>query len=72
MINAYWEQLEFEVPPVAEFSGHDWKRWIDTSQESPDDISSWSEAVAVRNAVFPVQPRSVVVLVSRIKNKGKR
>jgi glycogen operon protein len=67
MINAYWEQLEFEVPPVAEFSGHDWKRWIDTSQESPDDISSWSEAVAVRKAVLPVQPRSVVVLVSRLK-----
>jgi glycogen operon protein len=72
MINAYWEQLEFEVPPVVEFSGHDWKRWIDTSRESPDDISSWSEAVTVRNSVVPVQSRSVVALVSRIKNRGKR
>jgi glycogen operon protein len=71
MANAYWEPLEFEVPQVEEFSGHDWKRWIDTAQESPDDISSWSEAVEVREAVYPVQPRSVVILAARLKNNGK-
>jgi glycogen operon protein len=67
MINAYWEELEFEVPPVKEFNGHDWKRWIDTSQESPDDICSWDEAEVIQEVAYPVQPRSVVVLVSRIK-----
>ena len=70
MFNAYWEELAFEVPPVAEFSGHEWKRWIDTSRESPDDICSWDEAASVRETVCPVQSRSVVVLVSRIKNHG--
>jgi glycogen operon protein len=70
MINAYWEELEFEVPQVAEFSGHDWKRWIDTSLESPDDISSWNEAVLVRETAYPVQPRSMVSLVSLVKNHG--
>ena len=64
MTNAYWEELEFEVPQFTEFSGHDWKRWIDTSLESPDDISFWNEAVLVRGTVYPVQPRSIVCLVS--------
>lgn len=71
MINTFWEELKFEVPPVTEFNGHDWNRWIDTSLESPEDISSWDEAEAVREAVYPVQPRSVVVLVARLKNHGK-
>ena len=66
MINAHWEELKFEVPPVGELIGHDWKRWIDTSRESPDDVCSWNEAEAVREAVYAVQPRSVVVLVSRL------
>ncbi|HYQ48790.1 MAG TPA: alpha-amylase family glycosyl hydrolase, partial [Thermodesulfovibrionales bacterium] len=72
MINAYWEDLAFEVPEVADFSGSNWKRWIDTSRESPDDICSWDEASVVREKVCLLQPRSVVVLFSRITNKGKR
>lgn len=71
MINAYWEGLEFDVPPVSEFECEVWMRWIDTARESPDDISSWDEASVVREAVYPVQPRSLVVLVSRVKNRGK-
>ena len=67
MINAYWGELAFEVPPAAEFSGEGWKRWIDTSLEPPDDISDWEEAVRVSEAVCRVQPRSWVVLVSRVK-----
>ncbi|HYQ59975.1 MAG TPA: hypothetical protein VEP29_02920, partial [Desulfatiglandales bacterium] len=70
MVNAYWEGLEFEIPSVPELSGG-WMRWIDTSRESPDDICPWNEAVAVQDALFPVQSRSVGVLVSQIKNKGK-
>jgi glycogen operon protein len=71
MINAYWDELEFEVPLVKEFNGHDWNRWIDTSRESPDDICSWDEAVVVQEVAYPVQPRSMVVIVSRIKDQGK-
>ena len=68
MINTFWEELKFEVPVTAELSGSGWMRWIDTFRESPEDISSWDDAVAVREAVYPVQPRSVVVLVTRIEN----
>ena len=68
MVNAYWEELEFEIPSVPEPSDSVWMRWIDTFRESPDDISSWDEAEAIREDVYPVSPRSLVVLVSRIKN----
>ena len=68
MFNAYWEGLAFEVPLVDEFSGHGWKRWIDTSLESPEDICSWHEAAEVRETVYTVRPRSLAVLVSRVKN----
>ena len=63
MINAFWEELRFEVPPE-DLSGSGWKRWIDTSRETPDDICYWDEAEAVRENVYPVQPRSVVILIA--------
>jgi isoamylase len=68
MVNAYWEELEFEIPSVPGPSDRVWMRWIDTFRESPYDISSWDEAAVVREAAIPVQPRSMVILVSRIKN----
>jgi len=71
MVNAYWEGLEFEIPSVPELSGTSWMRWIDTSRQSPDDICTWDEAEAVQDAVYPVQPRSLVVLVGRLKNHRK-
>jgi len=70
MVNAYWEGLEFEIPAVPELFGG-WMRWIDTFRESPDDISTWEDAAAIRGNVYQVQPRSIVVLVSRLKSKGK-
>ncbi len=71
MINAYWEQLTFEVPPTVEFSGNDWIRWIDTSLESPDDICTWDEAPVIREASYAVQPRSLVVFIAKLKEHGK-
>ena len=70
MINAYWEELSFEIPPVPEPSDTGWMRWIDTFREAPDDISSWDEAEAVREAAYPVHPRSVVLLVARLEEYG--
>jgi isoamylase len=72
MVNAYWEQLTFEVPPLAESAGHDWMRWIDTARESPDDICNWDEAVPVLEPICHVQPRSLVVLVAWLLNNEKR
>jgi len=70
MVNAYWEGLEFEVPSVPKRSGG-WMRWIDTSRESPDDICHWEEAEAVRENVYLVKPRSVVILVAGMENYGE-
>ena len=72
MINAYWEGLKFDVPPVPEPEYEAWMRWIDTARESPDDISSWDTALAVTDTSYAVHPRSLVVLVSRLKSPGRR
>ncbi|MBI4766483.1 MAG: glycogen debranching protein GlgX [Deltaproteobacteria bacterium] len=63
MLNAFWEPLAFELPP----SQNAWQRWIDTALDSPDDISPWDRAPAVSGATYPVQPRSIVVLMELIK-----
>jgi len=64
MLNAYWEPLEFELPPVADGGRHPWRRWIDTSLESPDDIVEWERTAAVPGYSYRVGPRSIVVLVA--------
>jgi len=60
--NAYWEPLDFELPPLAQ-EGR-WRRWIDTAIESPGDIGPWNEAAPVAGASYRAAPRSVVVLWS--------
>jgi isoamylase len=77
MMNAYWEALDFELPPIeapsnnlsqdsgGEGNGVPWRRWIDTSLDSPEDICSWIDAPDVRDSTYRVQPRSIVVLVSQ-------
>jgi glycogen operon protein len=66
--NAYWEPLEFELPPVPEQFGDRWYRWIDTYRESPDDICFWEKAEAVCENVYLVKPRSLVILVAGMEN----
>jgi glycogen operon protein len=60
ILNAYWESLEFELPPVPE--GKPWRRWIDTCLPSPQDIAEWQTAPPVSGPAYRVGPRSVVVL----------
>ena len=33
ILNAYWEPLDFELPPVGDDGASSWRRWIDTSLE---------------------------------------
>jgi glycogen operon protein len=61
ILNAYWEPLEFELPPPSE-DGETWRRWIDTSLESPDDIAEWQSAPVVTERTYRAEPRSVIVL----------
>jgi glycogen operon protein len=71
MFNSYWEALEFELPPAGESPASGWHRWIDTSLDSPDDICEEASAPALTGATCRVQPRSIVVLVARLLNKGE-
>jgi glycogen operon protein len=58
--NAYWEALEFELPPTTPQAP--WRRWIDTSLDSPDDIAEWNSAALVTDRSYRAGPRSVVIL----------
>ena len=60
ILNGYWEPLEFELPPLA--SGKPWRRWIDTSLPSPQDIVEWKSAPRVLDKMYQVGPHSVVML----------
>jgi isoamylase len=62
--NAYWQPLEFELPPVIPGYGP-WRLRIDTSQSAPRDVCIGPEAPMVDSASLLVQPRSSVFLYSR-------
>jgi isoamylase len=62
IVNAYWEELEFELPPPAAETGSRWYRIIDTYLESPDDISSEGKRCLAAGMTYRAKPRSVVVL----------
>jgi glycogen operon protein len=67
MMNAYWEPLTFELPALEE--GRQWRRWIDTSLESPHDIRPWQEAEAYSDATYVVSPRAVVALWGELERR---
>ena len=62
IFNSYWEALDFELPLVRNSDTHPWRRWIDTSLDSPEDILEWQTAPSVPGCTYRVGPRSVVVL----------
>ena len=64
ILNAYWEPLDFELPPPSE-GDEGWRRWIDTSLDSPQDIVEWSTAPLVTVPTYRAEPRSAVVLFAR-------
>jgi isoamylase len=61
ILNAYWEALDFELPKP---EGGTWRRWIDTSLDSPDDIVPWHDAPAIPADAYRAGARSVVLLVA--------
>ena len=60
IMNAHWKPLDFELPPAA--GERAWRRWIDTSLDSPNDIVPWAEAPSYASDAYRAGPRSVVVL----------
>ncbi|MBN1853161.1 MAG: glycogen debranching protein GlgX [Pirellulales bacterium] len=64
ILNAYWEPLEFELPIL---KGDMWRRWIDTSLDSPNDIVPWNKAPQIKGNKYRVGDRSVVILYRIIR-----
>jgi len=57
------------LPPVPIGSGEQWRRCIDTALESPHDIEPWRSAHSVDQAIYEVQPRSVVLVALALAGK---
>jgi isoamylase len=68
ILNAYWEPLEFELPPLGNGTGDSWRRWIDTTLDSPNDIVEWQAAPLVPGRTYQAGSRSVVVLFAPLEN----
>jgi isoamylase len=68
ILNAYWEPLEFELPPIESASRGPWRRWVDTSLDSPDEIVEWQNAAPISTEIYRAAPRSTVVLFARGKD----
>jgi glycogen operon protein len=67
ILNAYWEPLHFELPPVSSGSANPWRRWIDTGLDSPLDIVPWQTAPPIPENRYRAEARSVVVLFAELK-----
>jgi glycogen operon protein len=62
ILNGYWEPLDFELPPTT--GGVPWRRWIDTSLRSPQDIVEWKKAPPSPGNSYRAGPRSVIMLIA--------
>ncbi len=67
IFNAFWEPLDFELPQLNSGEYDPWRRWIDTSLDSPQDICLWHASATVPGFVYHAAPRSVVVLWAQIR-----
>jgi len=71
ILNAFWEPLDFELPPVDNGEEHPWRRWIDTALESPHDIVDWRSSPPVPGYTYRAETRSVVVLFANIVSRAE-
>jgi glycogen operon protein len=65
ILNSYREPLEFELPILRD-GAQQWRRWIDTSLKSPDDIVEWPVAPKISIPAYMAAARSVAVLYARL------
>lgn len=69
LFNAYWEELDFELPRVHGPAENPWKCWIDTFLESPEDITEWEKSPSIRGYTYRVGPRSLAVLWAKAEEQ---
>ncbi|MEP1078193.1 glycogen debranching protein GlgX [Leptolyngbya sp. PL-A3] len=62
MLNAYWESLSFELPPLD--GSECWHRIVDTYLSPPEDFCPLETAPVFSGDRYTVQPRSVAVLMA--------
>ncbi len=62
IVNGFWEPLDFELPPTGGGTTNTWRRWMDTSLDSPYDIVPWNEAQPVPGPTYRAEGRSVIAL----------
>lgn len=65
MLNAYWEPLTFELPPLPEDAR--WVRVVDTTLAAPHDFTPPEAGALAPGPQYRVGPRAVVVLVGERK-----
>src|SRR5215831_19281183 len=70
ILNAYWEPLDFALPPVDQAGGNPWRRWIDTALDAPHDIVPWQTAPAVSGYTYQAAARSVVMLFAGLGDRA--
>ncbi|MCW5637002.1 MAG: glycogen debranching enzyme, partial [Rubrivivax sp.] len=66
-LNAWWEALEFELPPLPAAATSGWLRIIDTTRDPPGDLCDLANAEGVIGRAHRVGPRSVVVLFAPLR-----
>jgi isoamylase len=66
ILNAYWEPLTFELPPLP--VDQRWHRLIDTAQITPDDFTPPDHAAPLEEFRYRAESRSVVVLIAQVVN----
>ena len=65
-MNAYWEPLKFELPPVPH--GTDgWRLVLDTSKGPPEDCCPPDKAPLITGTAYTVEARSVTLLVALLE-----
>jgi isoamylase len=64
MLNAYWEPLSFELPPL--LAGQRWRRVVDTALLPPDDFSDCETAPLVKEIKYRLEARSAAILMARL------
>jgi glycogen operon protein len=62
ILNAYWQALDFELPPLDNAAENPWRRWIDTALDSPHDILEWAKAEPIHGYNYRADSRSMVML----------
>jgi isoamylase len=71
LANAFWEPLEFALPPTTGVH-QSWRRLIDTGREAPHDIHALESAPSIEATSYRAEPRSVVVLCARRMDSTQR